>query len=154
MRIVLVCVGRLRGAPFADDMAHYEKLLRRHTPLDIQEVREAGLRADRSAEAREREGATILKRLPASAFVCVLDGEGEQMSSPELAQFIEGRRLSGADLCFVLGGPFGLAPTVLDRADLRLSFGPMTLPHELARVVLLEQLFRAHKIVGGEPYHY
>jgi 23S rRNA (pseudouridine1915-N3)-methyltransferase len=154
MRIALVCVGRLRSAPFADDAAHYEKLLRRHARMDIQELRGSGLRPDRAEEAVEQEGATILKRLPASAFVCVLDREGEQMSSADLAHFIEDRRASGADLCFVLGGPFGLAPAVLERADFRLSFGPMTLPHELARVLLLEQLFRAHKIVAGEPYHY
>jgi 23S rRNA (pseudouridine1915-N3)-methyltransferase len=154
MQITLICVGRLRGAPFADDAAHYEKLIRRHTRLEIEEVREAGLRPDRAEEAIDREAAAILKRLPPSAFVCALDREGKALSSTELAHFIEERRASGTDPCFVLGGAFGLGSTVLDRADLRLSLGPLTLPHELARVVLLEQLFRAHKIIAGEPYHY
>jgi len=71
-----------------------------------------------------------------------------------LADFLEERRLAGSDLCFVIGGPFGLDQSITQRADLRLSFGPITLPHELARVVLLEQLFRAHKILAGEKYHY
>ena len=84
----------------------------------------------------------------------VLDREGDQLSSEELAAFLEERRMSRADLCIVVGGPQGLDPSVLERANRRLAFGRITLPHQLARVVLLEQLFRAHKILAGEPYHY
>jgi 23S rRNA (pseudouridine1915-N3)-methyltransferase len=139
VRIIVVCIGRLRGAPFADDVAHYDRLLARQARVEIQEVKdESGL----------------LKRIPDSAYVCVLDREGTALSSTDLARFLEERRLSGSDLCFVIGGPFGLDPSITDRADARLSFGPITLPHELARVVLLEQLFRAHKILAGEKYHY
>jgi 23S rRNA (pseudouridine1915-N3)-methyltransferase len=154
VRIVVVCVGRLRGAPFADDVAHYERLLRRHARLELHEVREAGIGVDRRDEALDREGAAVLKRLPEGAYSCALDREGRAVSSPGLAEFLEDRRASGRDLCFVIGGPFGLSPKVGERADARLSLGPITLPHELARVVLLEQLFRAHKILAGEPYHY
>jgi 23S rRNA (pseudouridine1915-N3)-methyltransferase len=154
VRIVLVCVGRLRGAPFADDVAQYERLLGRHARLEVIELREAGVGAGRKAEALEREGAAVIKRIPSSAFVCALDREGKAFSSPELARLLEERRSSGRDLCFVIGGPFGLSPEVGERADVRLSLGPITLPHELARVVLLEQLFRAHKVLAGEPYHY
>jgi 23S rRNA (pseudouridine1915-N3)-methyltransferase len=139
VRIILVCIGRLRGAPFADDVAHYERLLARQARVEIQEV---------------KDDSGVPKRIPESAFVCVLDREGRSLSSPDLARFLEQRRLSGKDICFVIGGPFGLDPSVAERADTRLSFGPITLPHELARVVLLEQLFRAHKILAGEPYHY
>jgi 23S rRNA (pseudouridine1915-N3)-methyltransferase len=139
VRIVVVCVGRLRGAPFADDVAHYERLLARQARVEVHEV---------------KEEAGVPKRIPGSAFVCVLDREGTALSSTELAGFLEERRSSGKDLCFVVGGPFGLDPSIVKRADRRLSFGPITLPHELARVVLLEQLFRAHKILAGEPYHY
>jgi 23S rRNA (pseudouridine1915-N3)-methyltransferase len=154
VRIVVVCVGRLRGVPFADDLAHYERLLGRHARLEMQEVRDAGLGVDRRTEALEREAAAVLKRIPGPAFVCALDREGKALSSAELADFLEERRSSGRDLCFVIGGPFGLDPSVGERSDARLSFGPITLPHELARVILLEQLFRAHKILAGEPYHY
>jgi 23S rRNA (pseudouridine1915-N3)-methyltransferase len=86
--------------------------------------------------------------------VIALDREGDQLSSVELAAFLEERRMSRADLCCAVGGPQGLDPSVLERADRRLAFGRITLPHQLARVVLLEQLFRAHKILAGEPYHY
>jgi 23S rRNA (pseudouridine1915-N3)-methyltransferase len=154
VRIVLVCVGRVRGEPFADDVAHYRRLLERHVSLEIQELREAGGGPRLRTEALRKEAEGVLKRLPSSAFVCVADRRGDPLSSTELARFLEERRRFGHDLWFVVGGPFGLDPKVLERADSRLSFGPITLPHELARVVLLEQLFRAHKILAGEPYHY
>jgi 23S rRNA (pseudouridine1915-N3)-methyltransferase len=115
---------------------HYQKLLARHTRLELIEL---------------RENEQVTARLPERAFVVLLDSGGTSMSSPALSEFLEERRMAGLDLCFVVGGPTGLD---LDRCDMRLSFGPMTLPHQLARVVLLEQLYRAHKILAGEPYHY
>ena len=135
MRYTVLAVGRLRP-PFIDDVAHYEKLLRRQARVDVVEVRED--------EALER-------RIPERAYVVLLDAGGRELSSEEFAAFLEERRQGGRDVCFVLGGPFG---TALDRHDATLSLGPMTLPHQLARVVLLEQLFRAHKILAGEPYHH
>lgn len=154
MRIVLLCVGRVRGEPFADDVAHYRRLLERRVGLEIIELREAAGGPGPQAEGLRKEAGTLLKRLPSSAFVCVADRGGEQLSSTGLARFLEERRRFGMDLWFVVGGPFGLDASVLERADLRLSFGRLTFPHELARVVLLEQLFRAHKILAGEAYHY
>lgn len=100
-------------------------------------------------ELREEE--KVPGRIPERAYVCVLDSNGKQMRSEQFAGFIEERRMSGQDLCFVVGGPKGLD---LGDAHMRLSFGPMTLPHQMARVVLLEQLYRAHKIIAREPYHY
>jgi 23S rRNA (pseudouridine1915-N3)-methyltransferase len=135
VRIVVLAVGRLRP-PFADDVQHYRALLGRHARVELLEVRE-----------EER----VERRLPERAFLCLLDSGGRALSSEELSAFLEERRRSGRDLCFVVGGPRGLD---LDGVDMRLSLGPMTLPHQLARVVLLEQLFRAHKILAGEPYHY
>ena len=135
MRIVVIAVGRLRP-PYADDVQHYQKLLSRHTRLELVEVRED-----------ERVG----RRLPERAFVSLLDSEGEQMDSLRFSTFLEQRRRSGRDLCFAVGGPYGLE---LDAVEHRLSLGRMTLPHQLARVVLLEQLYRGHKILAGEPYHY
>jgi 23S rRNA (pseudouridine1915-N3)-methyltransferase len=132
---VVVAVGRLR-APFADDVEHYAKLLRRHARVELVEVRED--------EAVER-------RLPDRAYVSLLAVDGRQIDSAGLSRFLEERRQSGRDLCFVVGGAYGLE---LERAEHRLSLGPMTLPHQLARVVLLEQLYRAHKILAGEPYHH
>ncbi len=131
----MLAVGRLRP-PFADDVQHYRTLLGRHVRVELLEVRE-----------EER----VERRLPERAFLCLLDSRGRSFTSEELSGFLEERRHSGRDLCFVIGGPRGLD---LEGVDLRLSLGPMTLPHQLARVVLLEQLFRGHKILAGEPYHY
>ena len=135
MRIIVVAVGRLRP-PFADDVQHYQGLLARHVRLELTEV---------------REDEQVARRIPERAFVSLLDREGEMCDSLAFSRFLETRRQSGMDLCFVVGGPFGL-----DLGDVRhrLSFGPITLPHQLARVVLLEQVYRAHKILAGEPYHY
>ncbi len=135
MRIVVVAVGRLRP-PFEDDVEHYRKLLSRYARLELVEV---------------REDEQVPRRLPERAFVSLLDSGGEELDSISFSRFLEGRRQSGVDLCFVVGGPFGLS---LDGVDHRLSLGRMTLPHQLARVVLLEQLYRAHRILAGEPYHY
>ena len=135
MRIIVVAVGKLRP-PFVDDVAHYEKLLGGYGRLELVEV---------------KEDDQIAKRLPERAFVSLLHLAGEEQDSMQFARFMEDRRMSGRDVCFVIGGPFGLE---LDRADHRLSLGKITLPHQLARVVLLEQLYRAHKILARESYHY
>jgi len=144
VRLIVLCVGKIRP-PFGDDVAHYERLLSRHARLETIELVESD---------PDREGAAILKRIPKDAHVCALDREGRPASSEDLAAFLEERRTSGRDVCFVIGGPFGLAEAVLAGAAERISLGPITLPHQLARVVLLEQLFRAHKIVLGQQYHY
>ena len=135
MKILVVAVGRLRP-PFFDDVQHYQKLLARHVKLELIEVRE-----DEHAA----------RRIPGRMFLSLLDREGKELDSIAFSSWLEERRQSGLDLCFVIGGPFGLD---LDQVDHRLSLGRITLPHQLARVVLLEQLYRGHKILAGEPYHY
>jgi 23S rRNA (pseudouridine1915-N3)-methyltransferase len=135
MRISVIAVGRLRP-PFQDDVEHYRKLI-------------AGLARVELIEVREDE--KVPPRIPDRAYVILLSNEGRMFDSPALSEWLEERRQDGRDLCFVIGGPRGLE---LERCDLRLSLGLMTLPHQLARVVLLEQLYRAHKILAGEPYHY
>lgn len=135
MRIIIVAVGRLRP-PFADDVQHYQKLLARHVRLELIEL---------------RQEEQVARRLPERAYVSLLHREGQQFDSLQFSRFLEDRRQSGRDLCFVIGGPFGLDLTAVDH---RVSLGMMTLPHQLARVVLLEQVYRGHKILSGEPYHY
>jgi 23S rRNA (pseudouridine1915-N3)-methyltransferase len=135
MRTQLIAVGRLRP-PYADDVQHYQQLLARYARLELVEVRE-----DQKVDGR----------IPDRAFVCLLASDGRQFDSIEFSRFLEERRQSARDLCFVIGGPRGLD---LESCDMRLSLGSMTLPHQLARVVLLEQLYRANKIIAGEPYHY
>jgi 23S rRNA (pseudouridine1915-N3)-methyltransferase len=135
MRISVIAVGRLRP-PFQDDVEHYRKLLAGHARVDLIEVRE-----DERVPPRIRD----------RDHVVLLATDGREFDSIELSRWLEDRRQDGRDLCFVIGGPRGLD---LERCDTRLSLGSLTLPHQLARVVLLEQLYRAHKILAGEPYHY
>jgi 23S rRNA (pseudouridine1915-N3)-methyltransferase len=135
MRTIVLAVGRLRP-PFTDDVQHYRTLLARHAKLDLIEVRQ-----DQRVEGR----------IPERAYVVLLASDGHSYDSVMFSEWLEERRRSGQDLCFVIGGPRGLD---LESCDERISLGPMTLPHQLARVVLLEQLYRAHKILAREPYHY
>jgi 23S rRNA (pseudouridine1915-N3)-methyltransferase len=134
VRLIVVSVGRLRP-PYVDDVQHYKKLLARHARLELIEV---------------REDERVARRIPERSFVSLLHREGEVFDSMRFSRFLEERRQSGRDLCFVIGGPVGLE---LDDVDHRFSLGPLTLPHQLARVVLLEQLLRGHKILANEPYH-
>jgi 23S rRNA (pseudouridine1915-N3)-methyltransferase len=135
MRISVIAVGRLRP-PFQDDVEHYRKLIAGHARVELIEV---------------REDEKVPPRIPDRAHLVLLASDGHSFDSLELSRWLEERRQDGRDLCFVIGGPRGLD---LDRCDTRMSLGRMTLPHQLARVVLLEQLYRAHKILAREPYHY
>jgi 23S rRNA (pseudouridine1915-N3)-methyltransferase len=135
VRIIVLAVGRLRP-PYADDVQHYLKLLARHARVE-------------SIEVRQEE--QLAARIPERSFVSLLDRAGDQLDSLSFSRFLEDRRQGGRDVCFVVGGPLGLQ---LENVDHRFSLGPLTLPHQLARVVLLEQLYRGHKILAGEPYHY
>jgi 23S rRNA (pseudouridine1915-N3)-methyltransferase len=135
VKVTILAVGRLRP-PYVDDVEHYLKLLSRYAAVEVVEVRED----DR-----------VERRIPDRAFVVLLDEGGREMTSEAFAAWLDERRVEARPLCFVVGGAFGLS---LPASDLRLSLGRMTLPHQLARVVLVEQLYRAHKILAGEPYHH
>src|SRR3954464_7403063 len=128
MRTLIVAVGRLRP-PYQDDVQHYRKMLARYANVEAIELRD------------EEKGTG---RIPDDAYKVLLASGGVQMDSMAFARFIGERREAAKDLCFVIGGPRGLD---LDACDLKLSFGAMTMPHQLARVVLLEQLYRAHQIL-------
>ena len=140
MKITVVAVGRVKP-PYSDDIRHYQKLLARYCRLELIEL---------------RDDEDVARRMPAGSggrapFISLLDSAGQEYDSMEFADFIEARRQAARDVVFVVGGPYG---TELDECDHRLSFGRMTLPHQLARVVLLEQLYRGHKILAREPYHH
>jgi 23S rRNA (pseudouridine1915-N3)-methyltransferase len=134
MRISVIAVGRLRP-PYQDDVEHYRKLLAGHAKVDLVEV---------------RQDEKVLPRIPERSYKVLLASDGRALDSVRFSEWLEERRQDGRDLCFVIGGPRGLEL----EADMRLSLGQMTLPHQLARVVLLEQLYRGHKILAREPYHY
>ena len=135
MRTFIVAVGRLRP-PYQDDVQHYRKMLARYANVEMIELRD-----------EER----VTGRIPSDAYLVLLTTGGKQMDSVQFSRFIDERRQAARDVCFVIGGPRGLD---LEACDLKLSFGAMTLPHQLARVVLIEQIYRAHKILAREPYHY
>ena len=137
MRTVLIAVGKAKK-PFVDADAHYRKLLGRHLPVEVVEV---------------RDEQALAARAPKRAHVVALDRGGRGLDSREWASWLSERRLAALDLCFLIGGPRGLPGDALAMAHERISLGPQTMAHQLARIVLLEQLFRATKILAGEPYH-
>jgi len=138
VKVTVVVVGKVK-APFAEADAHYRKMLQRHQPIEMVEVRD------------ERN---IKGRIPARSHVIALDRGGRALSSKAWASWLSKRRIDAQDICFLIGGPEGLPARTMALADERLSLGPQTMAHQLARVVLLEQLFRAAKILAGEPYHH
>jgi 23S rRNA (pseudouridine1915-N3)-methyltransferase len=135
VKYMVLAVGRIR-APFADDLAHYAKMLSGHAKVDMVEV---------------RDEEQVERRIPRASYLVLLDSRGRTYDSVAFARWLEDRRQGGRDVCFVVGGATGIE---LERSDERLSFGPMTFPHQLARVMLMEQLYRAHKILAREPYHH
>lgn len=137
MKVLVACVGKVKP-PFAEADAHYRKLLRRHQPVEVVEV---------------RDELNLAARIPPRSHAVALDRGGRALSSRAWAAWLSERRLDARDLCFVIGGHRGLPAEVLELCAERVSLGPQTMAHQLARVVLLEQLFRATKMVSGEPYH-
>ena len=145
-RVQLICVGRLKESFFADACAEYEKRLRRYCAFECLELPETG--------DLEKDGAAILKKIPADAFTAAMCVEGRGVSSEELSELLADCANRGRSrICFVIGGSDGLSPEVKRRSDVRLSMSRMTFPHHLARVMVLEQIFRAFQILGGGKYH-
>jgi 23S rRNA (pseudouridine1915-N3)-methyltransferase len=137
LNVTLVAVGKVK-APFAEADAHYRKMLQRHQPVEVFEV---------------RDEVNLEGRIPRRSHVIALDRGGRALSSKAWASWLSERRIDAQDLCFLIGGPEGFSHHTLALADERISLGPQTMAHQLTRVVLLEQLFRATKILAGEPYH-
>ncbi len=152
MQLQIVAVGKVRRGPWADLCDDYAKRLRRYVRLEVDEV--ADVRGDDREAARAAEGERLLRACAPGAELVALSEEGEGRGSEALARWLEGEALAARSrIAFVIGGPDGLAPEVVGRARLCLSLSPMTFNPEMARVILLEQLYRAMTIVRGEPYH-
>lgn len=158
MKITCVVVGKIKEKYFTDAIKEYSKRLSRYCKLEIVELTDEKT-PDGASEAeemaiREKEGERILKALKDDAYVIALAIEGKMLDSVELSQKIDRLGVSGTShIAFVIGGSLGLAPAVMKRADYALSFSRMTFPHQLMRVVLLEQLYRSYRILKNEPYH-
>lgn len=156
--ITIACVGRIKEKFYTDAISEYQKRLSRYCKFRITEVKdEATPDAPSPKEAAlilEKEGGRLLEKIPDGAYVIALCIEGAQLSSEALAKKIDTLALSGKSrLCFVIGGSLGLSETIKKRADFQLSFSPMTFPHQLMRVILSEQIYRAYTILSGQKYH-
>ena len=158
MQIQVVCVGKLKEKYWLGAVEEYAKRLGAYARLDIREVADEKapetLSPAEEGQVRVREGERILAALKPEAHVIALAIDGEMWTSEQFAAHLEKQAVyGGGQVAFVIGGSLGLSPAVLSRADKRLSFGRMTYPHQLMRVILLEQIYRAFKIMRGEPYH-
>ena len=158
MNVTILAVGKLKEKYWRDAVAEYSKRLKSYCSLQITEIKESPLRANPSAADEEAvkiaEGADILSRIRSSDYVITLEIKGKGLSSEALAQKIEALAIDGkSSIIFVIGGSLGLSEEVSRRADFRLSFSAMTFPHQMMRVILLEQIYRSFKINRHEAYH-
>ncbi|WP_418539274.1 23S rRNA (pseudouridine(1915)-N(3))-methyltransferase RlmH [Massilistercora timonensis] len=158
MKITLITVGKIKEKYLKDGIAEYSKRLSRYCKLEIIEVADEKT-PDQASETveeqiRDKEGERIRKYLRDDMYVITLEINGKQLSSEELADKMAALGLQGkSNIAFVIGGSIGLGREVLKRSDYALSFSKMTFPHQLMRVILLEQVYRGYRIINGEPYH-
>ena len=158
MKITVIGIGKIKEKYFTDAIKEYAKRLSRYCKLEIVEVADEktpdGASETLNAQIKEKEGVRILQKIPESAYVVALAIDGKMLDSEELAAQMERWNVGGiSQIVFVIGGSLGLAPAVLQRADYKLSFSKMTFPHQLMRVILLEQIYRSFRIRNNEPYH-
>ena len=154
MKAVLVAVGERAPEWVATGFAEYQKRLSHWLPLSLHEIT-PGVRGKGrdAARATQDEGARVLSALPKACHVVCLDGRGKPYASSQLAQRLEAWRQSGKDIALVIGGPEGHSPDVMAAADEHWSLGPLTLPHMMVRLVVVEQLYRAASMLANHPYH-
>ena len=158
MKITLITVGKIKEKYFTDAISEYRKRLSRYCKMDIVEVPDEktpdGASETLETQIKDKEGEKILAKIPDGAYVVALAIEGKMLDSEELADKMEKWNVSGiSHVVFVIGGSLGLSAKVLNRADFKLSFSKMTFPHQLMRVILLEQIYRSFRIRNNEPYH-
>ena len=158
MNIYIISVGKIKEKYLKDAITEYSKRLSRYCRLEIIEVADEKTPDNASEKEelliKEKEGAAILKHVKDAMHVIVLDLKGKMLSSEELSRYIGNCGIQGeSNIAFIIGGSLGLSAEVLKRADFSISFSKMTFPHQLMRVILLEQLYRSYRILNGEPYH-
>ena len=158
MKITIVCVGKIKEKFYKDAVAEYEKRLCRYCKLEFIEVADEktpeGASEALKEQIKEKEAGRILEKIREDAFVCTLEIEGKRLTSEGFARWMEGLTVRGTShIVFVIGGSLGLHASLRRRADMALSFSDMTFPHQLMRVILVEQIYRGFQIMHGEPYH-
>ena len=158
MHILILAVGRLKERYLSDAQQEYMKRLRSYAKVAITEVADEGyaegISTAREEEVKEKEAQRLQKYIKQGSYIIALDREGKQLSSEEFAGKLDSLALQGkSDVTFLIGGSLGLSQEIIAQADYRLSFSQLTFPHQLMRVILLEQIYRVFKIIKGEPYH-
>lgn len=158
MKITILCVGKIKEKFYREAVAEYGKRLSRYCKLEIVEVADEktpdGASELAEEQIRAKEAERMERHMRDGAFVCALAIDGKQLDSVELSEKIERLGTGGTShIIFIIGGSLGIADSLLARADLRLSFSRMTFPHQLMRVILMEQVYRAYRIMNHEPYH-
>lgn len=152
LHVTILAVGKVKEEYLREGIAEYEKRLRPYVRLKIIELPDEALRQN-IEKAKEIEGEKILKEVKDGTYMVVLDPKGKQLSSEEFGEWFGAREMSGQEVVLVIGGASGLADKVKNRADEALSFSRLTFPHQLFRLILMEQVYRAYKILRREPYH-
>ncbi|HHU71884.1 MAG TPA: 23S rRNA (pseudouridine(1915)-N(3))-methyltransferase RlmH [Clostridiales bacterium] len=158
MKITLICVGKLKEKYLSSGVAEYVKRLSRYCKLEIVELQDEKTPDNASlaeeVQIKNKEGERILKAIKGEAYCIALAIEGDMLTSVKLAEKINNLGISGlSHITFIIGGSLGLSDEVLRRANYQLSFSPMTFPHQLMRMILLEQIYRSYRIINNQPYH-
>ena len=158
MRITVICVGKIKEKFYTQAVDEYSKRLSRYCKLDVVELPDEKTPDNASnivnEQIKRKEGERLLSSIKDDAYVCALAIEGKMLDSVELSKKIDSLGINGvSNITFIIGGSLGLSDQVLKRADYKLSFSRMTFPHQLMRVILLEQVYRAYRIMKNEPYH-
>ncbi|CCC57749.1 23S rRNA (pseudouridine(1915)-N(3))-methyltransferase RlmH [Caloramator australicus] len=158
MNLTIISVGKLKEKYLKEGISEYLKRLSKYAKVEIIEVPDEkapeNLSEREEENVKDKEGQNILKHIKDNMYVIALDINGKNLSSEEFAQFLNQRAIEGSSsIAFIIGGSIGLSKDVLNRADFKLSFSKMTFPHQLMRLILLEQIYRAYRIISGEPYH-
>lgn len=158
MNITILCVGKIKEAYYREALAEYAKRLSKYCRLNVTEVSDEQT-PDKASDTEvaailKKEEERILSKIPSGSYVVSLAIEGKKLDSVEFSSFIDDLGISGrSSICFVIGGSLGLSDNVKKCSDMLLSFSEMTFPHQLMRVILAEQIYRAYRIIKGEPYH-
>jgi len=158
MRVNVLCVGKLKEKFYAEACAEFKKRISRYADMDIIEVNDEKAPEQLSAalmeQVKDAEGKRLLEKTVQGEYIIAMDLKGKELTSPELSELMEEVMNGGKSrISFVIGGSLGLSDEVLKRADKRISFGKPTFSHQIFRIMLLEQIYRAFKIMRGEPYH-
>jgi len=155
VKLSLLCIGKLSASWLQEGAKDYSQRVNRYLPLSIDELKECklGKKAD-SKQIIQQEGEQLLARVPQGAYTVALDEKGKLFTSEDFAGFFDRHMMdSTPELTFIIGGPYGLSSAIKDKANLKMSLTPMTLTHQMARLILLEQVYRGMTILRNEPYH-